>query len=83
MAKFRIHTHQRLQEWVAEEKGYFKDEGLDYEFGEMDNYNKYKDVEVAAAAPENACPAGTSGLVGPKPTPNNSIRSPAVAGSVK
>jgi hypothetical protein len=22
----------RLQEWVAEEKGYFKDEGLDYEF---------------------------------------------------
>lgn len=24
--------HDRLQEWVAEEKGYFKDEGLDYEF---------------------------------------------------
>ena len=32
MAKFRIQSHGRLQEWVAEEKGYFKDEGLNYEF---------------------------------------------------
>jgi NitT/TauT family transport system substrate-binding protein len=32
MAKFRIQSHGRLQEWVAEEKGYFKAEGLDYEF---------------------------------------------------
>src|SRR5690349_10128645 len=32
MAKFRVATHGRLQEWVAEEKGYFKAEGLDYEF---------------------------------------------------
>ncbi|HEY7166505.1 MAG TPA: hypothetical protein VIB79_18175 [Candidatus Binatia bacterium] len=32
MAKFIIQSHGRLQEWVAEEKGYFKDEGLDYEF---------------------------------------------------
>ena len=32
MAKFRIMPHSRLQEWVAEEQGYFKDEGLDYEF---------------------------------------------------
>lgn len=32
MARFRIQTHGRLQEWVAEEKGYFADEGLDYEF---------------------------------------------------
>lgn len=32
MGKFQITTHGRLQEWVAEEKGYFKDEGLDYEF---------------------------------------------------
>ena len=32
MSKFRIEPHGRLQEWVAEEKGYFKDEGLDYEF---------------------------------------------------
>ncbi len=34
MNKFRIMPHGRLQEWVAEEKGYFKDEGLDYEFVE-------------------------------------------------
>src|SRR4030081_1907840 len=32
--KFIIQPHFRLQEWVAEEKGYFKDEGLDYEFRE-------------------------------------------------
>ncbi len=33
--KFIIEPHFRLQEWVAEEKGYFKDEGLDYEFREL------------------------------------------------
>jgi ABC-type nitrate/sulfonate/bicarbonate transport system substrate-binding protein len=32
MAKFRIQSHGRLQEWVADEKGYFKDEGLNYDF---------------------------------------------------
>jgi hypothetical protein len=32
LAKFVIAPHMRLQEWVAEEKGYFKAEGLDYEF---------------------------------------------------
>jgi ABC-type nitrate/sulfonate/bicarbonate transport system substrate-binding protein len=32
MARFVIAPHMRLQEWVAEEKGYFKAEGLDYEF---------------------------------------------------
>ena len=32
MAKFRIQSHGRLQEWVAEERGYFRDAGLDYEF---------------------------------------------------
>lgn len=32
MGTFRIQTHGRLQEWVAEEKGYFADEGLEYEF---------------------------------------------------
>src|SRR5262245_26043387 len=30
MGKFVIAPHFRLQEWVAEEKGYFKAEGLDY-----------------------------------------------------
>jgi len=32
MAKFRIQPHVRLQEWVAEEFGFFREEGLDYEF---------------------------------------------------
>jgi len=32
MAKFVISPHFRLHEWVAEEKGYFREEGLDYEF---------------------------------------------------
>ena len=32
MAKFVIAPHMRLQEWVAEAKGYFHAEGLDYEF---------------------------------------------------
>ena len=35
MAKFIIEPHFRLQEWVAEEKGYFAAEGLDYEFREL------------------------------------------------
>lgn len=34
MAKFIIEPHFRLHEWVAEEKGYFREEGLDYEFRE-------------------------------------------------
>jgi NitT/TauT family transport system substrate-binding protein len=29
---FKIQPHNRLQEWVAEEQGYFRDEGLDYVF---------------------------------------------------
>jgi NitT/TauT family transport system substrate-binding protein len=32
MGKFLIQPHVRLQEWVAEEHGYFAAEGLDYEF---------------------------------------------------
>lgn len=35
MSKFVIEPHFRLQEWVAEEKGYFRDAGLDYEFKEF------------------------------------------------
>jgi len=35
MATFVIEPHFRLQEWVAEEKGYFRAEGLDYEFREL------------------------------------------------
>jgi len=32
MTRFVIAPHMRLHEWVADEKGYFKDAGLDYEF---------------------------------------------------
>ena len=32
MAQFRIQPHVRLQEWVADENGFFEDEGLDYVF---------------------------------------------------
>ena len=32
MGKFVIAPHFRLQEWVAEEKGYFRAEGLEHEF---------------------------------------------------
>jgi NitT/TauT family transport system substrate-binding protein len=30
MGKFVVNTHGRLQEWIADEKGYFAKEGLDY-----------------------------------------------------
>jgi NitT/TauT family transport system substrate-binding protein len=32
MPRFRIQPHVRLQEWVAEDRGFFREEGLDYEF---------------------------------------------------
>ena len=34
---FKIQPHNRLQEWVAEENGYFKAEGLEYVFHTGDN----------------------------------------------
>jgi hypothetical protein len=37
MSKFVISPHMRLHEWIAEAKGYFADEGLDYEFREQLN----------------------------------------------
>ena len=50
--KFIIEPHFRLQEWVAEEKGYFRDEGLDYVFQELirstDGSHHYKGDKVGA-----------------------------------
>ncbi len=46
MAKFRIMPHSRLQEWVAEEKGYFRDEGLDYEFITPDLVDRFKNPTI-------------------------------------
>ena len=51
MAKFIIEPHFRLHEWVAEEKGYFRDEGLDYEFRELVRATDGK-MEVARQARE-------------------------------
>jgi NitT/TauT family transport system substrate-binding protein len=51
MAKFRIQSHGRLQEWVAEEKGYFKNEGLDYEFLVKPIATWSSDVESSESAP--------------------------------
>src|SRR5580765_7261228 len=52
MGKFIIEPHFRLHEWVAEEKGYFKAEGLDYEFLELvqstDGRNHIKPDKIGA-----------------------------------
>src|SRR5882672_5180590 len=62
MARFVISPHFRLHEWVAEEKGYFKAEGLDYEFrnvfethatpnkvGAYTSFEKGRDTNVSCA----------------------------------
>ena len=55
MSRFRIQPHGRLQEWVAEEKGYFKEAGLDYQFvpsyyGQTQGYGSVQ--STGAVAPE-------------------------------
>ena len=52
MSKFMIGPHMRLQEWVAEEKGYFKDEGLDYEFVTSTGFSKLS-VKSATELPKD------------------------------
>jgi ABC-type nitrate/sulfonate/bicarbonate transport system substrate-binding protein len=42
MAKFIIQPHGRLQEWIAHEQGYFRDQGLDYEFVPGPSYRSSK-----------------------------------------
>lgn len=53
MAKFIIQPHGRLNDWVAEENGYFRDEGLDY-FLNVDA--SYKSVPQLAEALEADAP---------------------------
>ena len=48
MTRFRIQTHGRLHEWVAEDEGFFADEGLDYEF--VDNRQMNDQVVQAPLA---------------------------------
>lgn len=47
MAKFVIQPHGRLQEWIAHEKGYFHDEGLDYEFAFGPGTGKPKQLDAS------------------------------------
>ena len=50
MPKFIIQPHGRLNDWVADEKGYFRDEGLDYELNVNGGRAKSPSVAVANAA---------------------------------
>jgi NitT/TauT family transport system substrate-binding protein len=54
MKQFRIEPHGRLQEWVADEKGYFKDEGLDYEF--LTSYATQSSGYALVQSTESAAP---------------------------
>jgi NitT/TauT family transport system substrate-binding protein len=45
MSKFVIQLHGRLQEMIAHEKGYFSDEGLDYEISESKYAQRAKEVD--------------------------------------
>jgi NitT/TauT family transport system substrate-binding protein len=47
MGKFIIQPHGRLQEWIAHEKGYFRDEGLDYEFVRGPSADTTKSVDTS------------------------------------
>jgi NitT/TauT family transport system substrate-binding protein len=48
VAKFRISTHGRLQDWIAVEKGYFEDEGLDFVIDMRVLENADQDIAVPA-----------------------------------
>ena len=47
MARFRISTHGRLQDWIADDKGYFADEGLDYQINLRVLENADQDISSA------------------------------------
>ena len=48
MAKFNISSHGRLQDWIAVEKGYFSDAGLDFQFNVKLQENADQDIDAAA-----------------------------------
>lgn len=52
MAKFVIQPHGRLQEWIAHDHGYFRDEGLDYEFVAGEEAGRPKQVDASGKVPE-------------------------------
>jgi NitT/TauT family transport system substrate-binding protein len=52
MGKFTIQPHGRLQEWIAHEKGYFRDEGLDYEFRYGPSSLSQKQLDASGKVPD-------------------------------
>jgi NitT/TauT family transport system substrate-binding protein len=54
---FKIQPHNRLQEWVAEEKGYFADEGLAYEFHAGDNVVRHYQYQGGGVQSTEEAPA--------------------------
>ena len=52
MTKFIIQPHGRLQEWIAHEKGYFRDAGLDYEFVFGPSSGKPKEIDASGKVPD-------------------------------
>ena len=64
MARFRISSHGRLQDWIAVEHGYFDEEGLDYEFDVRALENAAQDVagdtrrDIRVAPMSCICPVG-------------------------
>jgi NitT/TauT family transport system substrate-binding protein len=59
LSKFVIQPHVRLQEWVAEELGFFHDEGLDYEF-QADAFSG-KSLTTSSVQTTDEVPTVTSG----------------------
>jgi NitT/TauT family transport system substrate-binding protein len=55
MPKFRIQPHVRLQEWVAEDLGFFREEGLDYEF-DPDGFAGASTTTGSSVQPGDAAP---------------------------
>lgn len=53
MPRFRIQSHGRLQEWIAHEKGYFADEGLDYEFVHNELMSDQVSVKSSTSIPHH------------------------------
>lgn len=52
MAPLKIQPHGRLQDWVADEKGYFTDAGLDYAFNDFERVlNLVSAEQIAGDAP--------------------------------
>jgi NitT/TauT family transport system substrate-binding protein len=66
MAKFKISSHGRLQDWIAAENGYFDDEGLDYEFSVRKLENADQDIETQADVRTGAYEQYKTGLGGKK-----------------